>query len=87
MEKCEKGVVIDIDQKCVSKLLKNLGMDIKEQVEGYQIKNRMISVWMVNGVSMDRFCKEDSVKVAPGIKTGFIQLAGNNEITRKAQTR
>ena len=73
--------MFDLDQKNVAKLLKNIGVDIKAHVEGYQIKNRIISVWMVNGISLDRFCKEDSIKVAPGVKTGFIRPAGNREIT------
>ena len=50
LEKCEKDVTIDLDQRCVAKLLKNIEINIKDHIEGYQIKNKVISVWVANGI-------------------------------------
>ena len=71
----------EIDHHSVANLLRSIGIDITSQVEGTQIKNRMISVWIVPGVNIERFCREESIRVAPGISTSFIRPAGRKDVT------
>ena len=70
-----------IDQGSILRLFKTLGMSPEKDVEGYYQRNRSIHVWLVNGINLDRFCMNESIKVANGIKTGFIRPSGKKEVT------
>ena len=76
-----EDVEVDLDQNCIAKLCKSIGIDIANQVEGYQIKGKTISVWLAQGINLERFCKEESIKVAKGISTSFIRPAGRTDVT------
>ena len=76
-----RDVEVDLDHECIAKLLKSIGIDIQNQVEGYFIKQKIISVWLVKGIDLDRFCKEESIRVAHGITTSFIRPAGRIDVT------
>ena len=72
---------VDLDPESTARLLMVLGIDIKSQVQGCQVKQRVLSVWMVDGISLDRFCKEESIKVNKDIRTGMIRPAGKTDVT------
>ena len=72
---------IDIGSESIARLFKTLGINIEKEVEGYFQKNRSIHLWLVNGVDLDRFCKNESIRVTDRIKTGFIRPAGKKEVT------
>ena len=48
LEKTEQGAEMVLDQECVARLLRSVGMDLMSQVEGYQVqyngRTSMISV-------------------------------------------
>ena len=78
LEKSDRDT--QIDQECIAKLFKALGIDIKNQVEGYYVKSNIISVRMPSGVALDRFCREQSFKVTDGVQTRFIRPAGKKDV-------
>ena len=83
LEKSDKSADswFDLDSESTARLLKVLGIDIKSQVQGCQVKQRVLSVWMVDGISLDRFCKEESILVNKDIRTGTIRPAGKTDVT------
>ena len=81
LERSDKDVFFDLNPECVAKLFSNLGIDIVNHLQGYSCKPTCISVWMASGIRLDRFCKEESIKVTNGIKTGLIRPAGRKEVT------
>ena len=83
LEKNNKNndVWFDLDPESTARLLQILGIDIKSQVQGCQVKQRVLSVWMAEGISLDRFCKEESIKVNKDIRTRMIRPAGKVDVT------
>ena len=75
-EKSENEKPASLSQNCLTKLFTALGMNIDRDIEGYSIKQKIISVWVKKGISLERFCKDECIKIAPGVKTGFIRPAG-----------
>ena len=85
LEKTENDAAIDdVDADAIARVFKTLGIDIAKHVEGSQVHYRgrtsVISVWMMAGVSLDRFCKDVNIKVATGIMTGMIRPAGKKDV-------
>ena len=76
---------IDVSDEDLARVFKTLGIDIVTQVQGTQIhykgKYSIISVWMAAGVNLDKYCKDISIKVAPGVMTGMIRPAGKKDVT------
>ena len=74
-----------LDQQCVARVLKSIGMDFDNQMEGYQVMyssgRHIISVWVKKGLNLDRFCREENINVAKGIVTGTIRPAGRKDVT------
>ena len=85
LEKSDKDVEIVLDQECVARLLRSIGVDILSQVEGYQVqyngRTSTISVWVYQGVSLDRFCKSVGISVAKGVITSLIRPARRTDVT------
>ena len=50
-----------LNQECIARLFKSVGIDINNEVEGYQMMHtgggHSISVWAKEGVNLERFCK------------------------------
>ena len=78
---CEQEDFVQISDDTISRLYSTLGIKFASEVEGTFRKNNSIYVWLNNGVSLDRFCKTESIKVVPGVKTKFIRPAGKKEVT------
>ena len=72
---------LDLDQESTSRLLKVLGIDILAQVEGYQVIGRMLKVWLKEGISLERFCRQESIVVNKDLRTGMIRPAGRTDVT------
>ena len=74
-----------ISQEAIARLFRSLKLDITTQVEGYQvIFNKgvhIISVWVANGVNLDKFCVSENISVGKGIITGSIRPAGRQNVT------
>ena len=84
LEKSDPSIDIAVDEEDVARVFKTLGIEIMSQLQGYQIKYMgsfsIISVWMAPGTSLDRFCKDVSIKVADGVSTGLIKPAGKQDV-------
>ena len=74
----------DVADKDIARVFKTLGIDISSQVQGSQVhykgKTSVVSVWMAAGISLDRFCKDVSIKVTKGVTTGMIRPAGKKDV-------
>ena len=74
-------MLFDIDQESAARLVKILGIDIHTQVEGYQVKQKVLGVWLKEGISLDRFSKQESIIVNKDLRTGMIRPAGKTDVT------
>ena len=85
LEKTEKDAEMVLDQNCVARLCRSIGMDIVSQVEGYQIhhngRTSTITVWVVKGVHPDRFCRVEGINVTKGVMTSMIRPSGRSDVT------
>ena len=85
LERIDRDAEMVLDEQCVARLLRSIGMDVETQVEGYQIhhhgRSSMISVWAMKGLNLERFCKEEGITVTKGIMTGRIRPAGRKDVT------
>ena len=76
---------INVRDEDLARIFKTLGIDIVAQVQGTQVhykgKYSIISVWMAPGVQLDKYCKDVSIKVSPGVMTGMIRPAGKKDVT------
>ena len=85
LEKTDSDTTFDVEEADVARVARTLGIDVSSQTQGYQIQNRgkysTISVWMVQGIDLDKFCKDISIKVTDNIITGPIRPAGKKEVT------
>ena len=77
----EEDNFVDLGAEAIARLFKTLGINISQDVEGYFQRSKSIHVWLSNGINLDRFCKNESIRVTKTIKTGFIRPAGKKEVT------
>ena len=70
-----------IDKEMVANTFSTLGIDIKNHLEGYQVTPRKIFAWCKENISLDKFCREECIRIASGIKTGFIKPMENRNVT------
>ena len=81
----DKNVEIYIDDKEIDRILKTLGIDIRTQVEGYQLQYKgmtsVIAVWMPVGVNLEKYCKDIVIRVNSSVSTGIIRPSGKTEVT------
>ena len=84
LERTNVNEEIVIDHIEIERVLKTLGIDIKTQVEGYQLQYKgavsVISVWMPVGVNLERFCKDMVIRINDSVSTGMIRPAGKSEV-------
>ena len=77
LEKTDKDGEFDVDGEDVARVAKTLGIDILSQTQGYQLQYRgkfsVISVWMVPGINLDRFCKDINIRGTDNVMTGIIR--------------
>ena len=74
---------INLDNVTVANLCSRIGIDLKTEVEGVQVmpgNSRKIFVWVKDNCNLDRFCLHESIRVAPGVKTGLIKPMDKKEV-------
>ena len=86
LEKTHKEAdIYMVNQDSIARVFKTLGIDIDNQVEGYQVQNKgqvsVISAWMKPGIGLERFCRDMNIKVTEGVMTGMIKPASRKEVT------
>ena len=85
LEKTDKTSEFDVDGEDVARVAKTLGIDVVSQTQGYQIQHRgkfsVISVWMVPGINLDKYCKDVNIRVTNNIMTGMIRPLGKADVT------
>ena len=85
LEKTYVEAEIEVEQEAVAKVCKTLGIDIHGQVQGFQVQHKgrtsIISIWMVAGVNLERFCKDINIKLSDGVMTSMIRPAGKKDVT------
>ena len=81
LEKDSDDVQIEVNENSAKRLFETLGIDINNELEGHQLKFDKISVWLKKDVNLDKFCKEEKIRVSDGIKTSFIKPAGRKDVT------
>ena len=70
----EKEVRIELDPATIARIMHSIGLDIGNQVEGYQIiYGKVCIISAVKGVSLDRFCQRENIIVSKGVVTGTIR--------------
>ena len=77
----ESDAFEELGCEAIARLFRTLGVNIERDVEGYLKKNKSIHLWLINGIDLDRFCKNESIRVSKTTKTGFIRPAGKKEVT------
>ena len=77
----------EVDPGDIARVLKTLGIDIVSQTQGYQVHYKgnisIISVWMVAGISLEKFCRDINIKVIDGVMTGIIRPSGKTDVIVK----
>ena len=72
-----------LDQNCVARLLRSIGMNVQTQLKGYQIMyGRAITlcVWCEPGVNLENFCRTENIQVTRGVWTKTIRPAGRKDV-------
>ena len=83
IEKLDKENEIILNQDCVARLLRSIGMNIQTQLRGYQvIYGRVVtlSVWCTPGVNLEMFCRTETIQVTRGVWTKNIRPAGRRDV-------
>ena len=74
-----------LEQDVVAKLLKNLGMDIDTDVDGYQVtyggKFGKIAVLCKAEIDLEKFCRQECYEVCRGVMTKNIRPSGRKDVT------
>ena len=81
LERQSSDVGSELQEDDIKQLFETIGIDTVTELEGYQVKFEKISVWLKPSVKLDKFCKEERIRVSPGITTSFIKPAGRNDVT------
>ena len=79
----DEGVSVNLDKDTISRLITKLGIDMKTQMEGYQVAPRKLYIWCKDSVKLEQFCPEGSIKVTDGIKTGLVKPMDRKEVEVK----
>ena len=81
LEKDSQETQIDLKEENTKQLFETLGINIESELEGHQVKYDKISVWFKKGIKLDRFCKEEKIRVSEGVTTSYIKPAGRKDVT------
>ena len=83
LEKTEDDADLNVGENNMERVMSSLGIDMN-LVVGFQTKYRgkfiIMSVWFEPSVNLDRFCKDEKIKVTKGVTTGYIRPAGRPEV-------
>ena len=79
--KYDAGPRAKLERDVLAKMLAKIGIDIKSQIEGYQVSNKKIFVWCKDNCDLERFCRDECFKVTEGVKTGLIKPMARQNVT------
>ena len=83
LERTEKDADLNVGIDCMERVMTSVGIDPALPV-GFLTKYRgnfiIMSVWFEPSVNLDRFCKDEKIKVSKGVSTGYIRPAGRPEV-------
>ena len=80
----DQGTSVRIEDEIAAKLLARMDIDFVTQVEGIQScpgNSRKLFVWLKDSIDISKFCREDSIKVTNGVKTGLIKPMDKSEVS------
>ena len=85
IERTDREKRIDMKPETVSRLLISIGLNVRDEMEGYQVtygRICTISVWVKKGITLDRFCQKEGILVDKemGLRTGTIRPAGRRDV-------
>ena len=85
LEKTDSDAEVEIDQNCITRIMRSLGMDLESQVEGCQVqfngRSHVVSIWAAKGINLEKYCKIEGINVCKGVRTGSIRPAGRKDVT------
>jgi hypothetical protein len=64
---------VKLEPEAIAKMLSKLGVDVKSQVEACQVTSKKVFIWCKDQVDLDKFCKDECLRVTSGVKTGLIK--------------
>ena len=79
----DNHVQVKVEEKDAAKVAARIGIDLVNDLEGYQIcpgNSKKLVFWIKEGRNLDRFCKDEVFRVAPGIRTGFIRPMDRRQV-------
>ena len=83
LEKTEEDADLNVGDECLERVMTSIGINFSS-VMGFQTKYRgkfvIMSVWFDPSVNLDRFLKDEKIKVTKGVSTGYIKKAGSPEV-------
>ena len=74
------GPQVKVEKDEVGKLFAKMGIDVRSQVEGYQIKNKKVFAWFKLNLNIEKFCRDECFKVKDGVKTGVIKPMDRKDV-------
>ena len=85
IEKEEEETELVLNQNVVARLLDSLKMNTATEMEGFQTKytknGAVIQVWCVQGVNIEKFCRQENIQVSRGVFARSIRPAGRRDVT------
>ena len=77
----DKSEYTELSDDLIEKLFRTIGINTKNQVEGFYRKNNTIFAWLSAGIDLDRFCRSESIQISSSVRTKFIRPSGKKEVT------
>ena len=85
IEKSDEETELVLNQNVVARLMDSLKMNTATEMEGFQIKytknGAVIQVWCVQGVNIEKFCRQENIQVSRGVFARSIRPAGRRDVT------
>ena len=70
----------NVNRSMIADTFAMLGIDSKSHLDGYQFTSKKLFAWCKEGVSLDRFCREEVFRVTSGVTTGLIKPMENRNV-------
>ena len=79
----DNQVQVRVERSDAAKVATRIGLDPLRDLEGYQIcpgNSKKILLWLKESCNIERYCKDEVYRVAPGIRTGFIRPMDRRQV-------
>ena len=71
----------NIDKETIARLAVKLGINLQTQAEGYQTGSNKVFFWLKENCDIERFCKEENIRLNDTVKTTLIKPMERKEVT------